>query len=102
MPYLARFEGRRRTSPKGGNRGNVLGRSAVAMSYGDLNGEKYVGSIDYGYECAGQSVMASNARAPGYGLLLLCRARTDDICGDDQRRSCQRHLMKRRRERFAA
>jgi hypothetical protein len=35
----ARCEGRRRASPKGGNRGNVLGRSVVASGYGDLNRE---------------------------------------------------------------
>jgi hypothetical protein len=46
MPKPARFEGRRRTSPKGGNRGNVLMKSAAAMSYGDLNGGDEVSGVD--------------------------------------------------------
>jgi len=95
-----RCEGRRRTSPKGGNRGKVLRRSATAMSYGDLNGGKDVGSVDYGDECAGHRATASSARAPGCGLLALCRARTEDICSDDHGRSCQRHSMKRRPLRY--
>jgi hypothetical protein len=37
MPCPVRCEGRRRASPKGGNRGNVLRRLAVASGYGDLN-----------------------------------------------------------------
>jgi hypothetical protein len=38
-PYPVRCEGRCRASPKGGNRGNVPRRSAVARGYGDLNRE---------------------------------------------------------------
>jgi hypothetical protein len=37
---VARCEGRRWTSPKGGNRGKVLMSSAVRMGYGDLNAEE--------------------------------------------------------------
>jgi len=43
MPYPVRCEGRRRASPKGGNRGNVPRRSAVAKGYGDLNKERLSG-----------------------------------------------------------
>jgi hypothetical protein len=53
MPKPARFEGRRRTSPKGGNRGNLLMKSASAMSYGDLNGGNVVRGVDPGDECDG-------------------------------------------------
>jgi hypothetical protein len=55
MPYPVRFEGRRRTSPKGGNRGNVLMRSAAAVSYGDLNGGNIVRGVDHGDECDADS-----------------------------------------------
>jgi hypothetical protein len=52
------FVGRRRTSPKGGNRGNVLTKSAAAMSYGDLNGGNVVRGVDHGDECDAGSVAA--------------------------------------------
>jgi hypothetical protein len=56
MPYPVRFEGRCRTSPKGGNRENVLMRSAGAMSYGDLNGRNVVRGADHGVVYAAESV----------------------------------------------
>jgi hypothetical protein len=70
------------------------------MSYGDLNGGKDVGSVDYGGECGRHSATASDARAPGCVLLALCRARTADNRSDDNGRSYQSRSMKRRRERF--
>jgi hypothetical protein len=56
MPYPVRFEGRCRTSPKGGNREKMLVRSAVAMSYGDLNTVNVVRGADHGVACAADSV----------------------------------------------
>ena len=48
MPYPVRCEGRRRASPKGGNRGDELGSSAGAMNYGDLNGGDGHGELNSG------------------------------------------------------
>jgi hypothetical protein len=52
MPKPARFEGRSRTSPKGGNRGAVLRVLAEAMSYGDLNGGSGLRKLDGGTKAA--------------------------------------------------
>src|ERR1700674_1689793 len=48
MPYPVRCEGRRRASPKGGNRGVELGTSAGAVNYGDLNGGDGLGEFNGG------------------------------------------------------
>jgi hypothetical protein len=53
MPKQTRCEGRRRTSPKGGNRGAALRVSAEAMSYGVLNGDSGLGKLDGGTDAAG-------------------------------------------------
>ena len=58
LPYPASFEGRRRASPKGGNRGNVRRRSAAAMGYGDLNAGNEVRRVDHGDESDGDNTAA--------------------------------------------
>jgi hypothetical protein len=62
-----KFEGRRRTSPKRGSRGNVLTKSAAVMSYGDLNGGKVVRRVDHGDACDGSLLPTSGDHTCRYG-----------------------------------
>src|SRR6267154_5263372 len=72
MPYPVRCEGRRRASPKGGNRGVELRTSAGAMSYGDLNGGTGLGS----------SLAGPQGRSPAPRCALAGRLDPDiDGCG---------------------
>jgi hypothetical protein len=66
---VARYEGRRRTSPKGGNRGAVLRVSAEAMSYGDLNGGNGLGKLDGGTDAVGPAprLAMSGRQDPDFG-----------------------------------
>jgi len=64
MPYPVRVEGRRRASPKGGNREAALRASAVAMSYGDLNAGGGLGELDGGIERESLGTATCNLAAP--------------------------------------
>jgi len=76
MSYPASFAGRRRASPKGGNRGAVLGGLAAALSYGDLNEGSRPGKLDGG----------TDARAPAPRLAKSVRSEPDfGGCGVQER-----------------
>jgi hypothetical protein len=90
-------EGRRRASPKGGNRGAELRLSAVAMSYGDLNGGSRPGKLDGGTSSEIQGARACLIGSAGSGYRRMWRARALEIQGNDNGRSCQPGSMKRRR-----